>query len=397
MLRAARNRRAAERARVRILFATSIRSWGGGEEWMLSAAAGLARRGHEVSLAAPGESSILARAREASLPTLAAPFRADADLLSFFRIHRHCRRHRVEAMILNMDRVLRVGGTAAKLAGVPVILPRRGSEFPLKDGALYRLTYRHVATGMIVNSRATAETLVRRIHWRPAGTVHVLPNGVDLSRFERPRPRAETRVALRIPAEAPVLMALGELTDRKNVALLLAAAPRLVAAFRGLRILVAGEGKEEARLREQARALGVEKSVTFLGFRRDVPDLLAAADVLVHPARVEGFGYAVAEAMAAGLPVVATNASSLPELVDAGRTGALFPPEDADALAEAVAAYLADPELRARHGRAGREKAKREFSSERRREELEGILTSSLAASPARMPPAAAPPRGSGR
>jgi len=368
-------------ARVRILFATSIRSWGGGEEWMLSAATGLTRRGHEISLAAPGDSAILERAREAALATLAVPFRADADLLSFGRIHGHCRRRGIEAMVLNMDRVLRVGGTAAKLAGVPVILPRRGSEFPLKDGALYRFTYRRVATGMIVNSRATAETLCRRIDWRPAGTVHVLPNGVDLARFAGARPRAETRSVLGIPEEAPVLIAVGELTDRKNHALLLAAAPGLAASFPDLRILIAGEGKEEPRLRAQAAASGLEEAVSFLGFRRDVPDLLAAADVLVHPARVEGFGYAVAEAMAAGLPVVATDASSLPELVDAGRTGVLFPPEDAGALAEAVAAYLADPELRARHGAAGREKAEREFSLERRLEELEEILTSARAAS----------------
>ena len=84
-----------------------------------------------------------------------ARFRADFDPTSFSAVHRLARTWRPHAMVLNMDRVLRVGGLAARWAGVPVVLPRRGSEFPLKDGWLYRYTYRRVATGMIVNSQAT--------------------------------------------------------------------------------------------------------------------------------------------------------------------------------------------------------------------------------------------------
>jgi glycosyltransferase involved in cell wall biosynthesis len=364
---------------VRILFATSIRTWGGGEEWMLGTARGLARRGHEVALAAPGRSAIALRAGAAGLPVVRCPFLADADVVSFARVHLHCRACRVEVMCLNMDRVLRVGGLAAKLAGVPVILPRRGSEFALKGGALYRFTWRRVATGVLVNSRATAGTLCRDIDWRPAGTVHVLPNGVDLARFERARPRAESRRELGIPADAPVLLVVGELTGRKDAMLLVERAPSLAARFPGLVILLAGAGREEERLRGRAAALGVSAAVRVLGFRDDVPDLLAAADVLVHPARVEGFGYAVAEAMAAGVPVVATDASSLPELVDDERTGLLFPSGDGAAMERAVARYLADPDLRARHGAAGREKAHAEFDFERRLAELENVFARELA------------------
>lgn len=365
---------------MRILFATSIRTWGGGEEWMVSAAAGLAKRGHEVSLASPEGSAVDARGREAGLHCFEVPFRSDADVLSFARVHRHCVHRRIEALCLNMDRVLRVGGTAARLAGVPVILPRRGSEFPLKDGTLYRWTYRHVATGVIVNSLATAETLVRNIAWRPAGSVHVLPNGLDVDRFAGARPREDTRAELGIPSDAPVIVLVGELTRRKNAALLIRVLPGLLRHHPGLRVILAGAGREEAALRQRLRRDGLEDAVQLLGFRRDVPDLLAASDLLVHPARVEGFGYAVAEAMAAGLPVVATDASSLPEVVKRGETGLLFPRDDAGALELAVATYLDDPELRQRHGAAGRERARREFSIERRLDELEALLRGELAA-----------------
>jgi glycosyltransferase involved in cell wall biosynthesis len=363
-----------------VLFATSIKTWGGGEEWMLSQARGLAERGHAITLAARPGSAILVRAREVGIPLLPVAFRSDADLGSLLRVYRFCRRTRVDAICLNMDRVLRIAGVAAKLAGVRAILPRRGSEFPLKGGLLYRWTYQRVATGMIVNSRATAEALCRRIAWRPRGKLHVLLNGVQLSRFADPRPRRETRKSLDLSEDSLVVIVVGELTSRKNAALLLQAAPQLRRRFPTLRILLVGEGEEEERLRHQAAELAVASSVRFLGFRRDVPDLLAASDLLVHPARVEGFGYAVVEAMAAGLPVVATNASSLPEIVAPDVTGLLFPLDDREALERAVGVYLEDTERRARDGQAGRERARRRFSFERRLEELELILTQEVGA-----------------
>jgi glycosyltransferase involved in cell wall biosynthesis len=341
---------------------------------MLSQAAGLGARGHAVALAAKPGSAVLERAADAGLPTLPVAFRSDADLPSFLAVHRFCRRSRPDALCLNMDRVLRVAGPAAKLAGVRVILPRRGSEFALKDGPLYRWTYRRIATGMIVNSEATARTLLRDVRWRPAGRLHVLPNGVDVARFENARAREAVREELGLPREALAVAVVGELTSRKNAALLLEAVPALLRRFPLLHVLLAGEGREREPLARRADELGIAPRVRFLGFRRDVPDLLAASDLLVHPARVEGFGYAVVEAMAAGLPVVATNASSLPELVDPGVTGLLVPPGDREALERAVASYLGDPELRRRAGRAGRERARREFSLERRLEELERIL-----------------------
>jgi glycosyltransferase involved in cell wall biosynthesis len=359
---------------VRVLLATSIKTWGGGEEWMLSAAAGLSRLGHDVTLAARKGSAILERAAEAKISRVEVSFRSDLDLESFLRIYRTCRTRKIEAACLNMDRVLRVAGTAARLAGTKAVLIRRGSEFPLKNGLLYRFTYRHVATGVIVNSRATERALCRNLSWKPAGGIHLLPNGIDVERFARASSRSDTRRSLGVAEDAPLLIIVGELTGRKNVAEVVALLPELTEQFPDLTLLLAGEGEERKPLEALARSLGVERHVRFLGFRRDVPDLLAASDLLVHPARVEGFGYAVGEAMASGLPVVATKASSLPEIVEDGETGSLFPAGDRQTLAKLVRAYLEDPSRRAREGAAGRARVRREFSWERRLVELEDLL-----------------------
>ncbi len=359
---------------MRLLFATSIKTWGGGEKWMLDAATGLAARDHAVTIAARPGSAIHERAIEAGVTVLPVPFRGDLDAVSFGRVWRWCRVHRPDALVLNMDRVLRTAGTAARAAGVRVVLPRRGSEFPLKDGLLYRWTYRRVATGVIVNSQATARSLVSRIDWRPAGRIRVLPNGIDPARFRSVRPRAEVREELGVAQDAPVLIVVGELTTRKNAMLLVEILPRLLEAHPGLVVLLVGEGVERGPLEQRAGELGITDRVRLLGFRRDIPDLLGAADLLVHPARIEGFGYAVVEAMAAGLPVVATDASSLPEIVDDGRTGRLFPLDDGAALERAIREYLDDPDRRARDGAAGCERATHEFSAERRLAELDALL-----------------------
>jgi glycosyltransferase involved in cell wall biosynthesis len=357
---------------MRILFATSIKSWGGGEEWMLSAARGLAERGHQVALAARPGSAIDARASGSAIERVDVPFARDFDPASMRIVHAFCRSWRPDLLCLNMDRTLRTAGVAARLAGVRSVIPRRGSEFPLKDGWIYRWTYQRVATSMIVNSRATERALLQGVTWRPAGRIHVLLNGVDARRFDRPRPRAEIRAALGVPGEAFLIATIGELTTRKNPALLVRALRRPGAP--PAHAIFAGEGPERERIVEEARAAGIDGRVHVLGFRDDVPDLLGASDLLVHVAHVEGFGYAIAEAMMAGIPTVASRVSSIPEIVEDGVTGILVPPDDADALARAIDAYARDPERRRRDGAAGRARAHAEFDLERRTDELEAIF-----------------------
>jgi glycosyltransferase involved in cell wall biosynthesis len=359
---------------MKVLFATSIKSWGGGEQWMLSACCGMRERGHDVTLAARPGSAIAARAQRSGIPLIAIPFRYDFDLASFWNVFRFCAANRPDVLCVNMDRALRVAGSAARAAGVRCVIPRRGSEFPLKGGIVYRWSYRQIATAMIVNSQATARTLLRKISWRPAGRLHVLPNGVDLSRFENARPREQVREELNLPPHALTLLSIGELTSRKNPLALLHAMADLVPRYPHLCALLVGEGPLRHELQREAARAGLSDHLRLLGFRNDIPDLLHAGDVLVHTARVEGFGYVIAEAMAAALPVVATRSSSIPEIVDDGKTGILFDPEDHAALLSAIETYAADPVRRRRDGSAGLLRARAEFDLQRRLDELEAIF-----------------------
>lgn len=196
--------------------------------------------------------------------------------------------------------------------------------------------------------------------------LRVIENGIDLARFAPPpepdRARREARAALGLPADAPIVGAVGRLDRQKGLDVLLEAFARLAPLHPSAVLALAGGGPEEEALRGLARARRLEARVRFLGHRRDVPAVLAALDVFCMPSRWEGFGLALAEALACGKPVVASAVDSLPEVL--GEAGLLVPPERPLALADALGALLGDPPRRASLARAARVRAER-FSVER--------------------------------
>ncbi len=149
-------------------------------------------------------------------------------------------------------------------------------------------------------------------------------------------------------------------------------------AIPGAVLLVLGEGPDRAELTGLAAELGVGDRLLLPGRVGDVAALYRRADLVVHPARWEGFGLAMLEAMLAAKPVVAARAGSAPELVDHDRTGLLVPVDDSDALAAAVSSLLADPARAAAMGEAGRRRAHEEFSVARMADRTAAVYGESL-------------------
>jgi glycosyltransferase involved in cell wall biosynthesis len=172
------------------------------------------------------------------------------------------------------------------------------------------------------------------------------------------RTAVAARRALGLADEAPVVGSVANFEAKKDHDTLLRAVARLRGDRPGLRCVLAGFGPMETRIRQRVAALGLQETVLFAGSRDDVPALLPAFDVFVHTPRFEGFGLAPLEAMAAGVPVVATAVDGVPELVGE-QAGTLVTPGDDRAVAGAVARLLADPGLRRRMGAAGVERSRR--------------------------------------
>jgi glycosyltransferase involved in cell wall biosynthesis len=149
-------------------------------------------------------------------------------------------------------------------------------------------------------------------------------------------------------------------------------------AGRPVRLLVAGTGSLQQSYKAMVHDLGVADMVTFLGFRRDIADLIAAADALVLASVAEAFGFVLTEALYLGTPVVATRAGGIPEIVDDGVDGLLVPPADAEGLATAIVRLVQDDQLRRRIAGAGREKVPARFAFERMVRQYEQVYEECL-------------------
>jgi glycosyltransferase involved in cell wall biosynthesis len=257
------------------------------------------------------------------------------------------------------------------LAGRPVVAHVRELGEAWLD-RLIRAVIRHVATRIVAISRAVERQIGAR-----RGQCVQIHDGIDLSEYEGLPGKAEARAQVGISPERKLVLCVGRLEPWKGQHVLVAAAPRILAACPACEIWIVGgpavnKPEYEKRCRARAAALGVAERVRFTGVRQDIPLLMAAADVLVLPTcTAEPFGRTVVEAMAAGCPVVATAAGGP---LDTVADGFLVAPDDAEALAEKVTAILNDAVLAARFGAAGRIRARTLFSLERHVERMTTLL-----------------------
>lgn len=185
----------------------------------------------------------------------------------------------------------------------------------------------------------------------PAKSISVIYNGIDIAPFRKTEVWDEDRARLHaewgIAADEYVYGSVARLVPVKGLSYLLEAFSRISKEEepgKKLRLVLVGDGPEREPLQEKARSLGVEQQVTFAGFRRDIPACLHAFDAFVHSSIYEGLGYTIIEAMAAGIPVVATNVGGVKEFVKPGSTGLLVEPANEALLADAMKTIAASPE-----------------------------------------------------
>ncbi len=232
-----------------------------------------------------------------------------------------------------------------RLRGRPYLITRRVPNTP-KTGRWTRMVYRHAARVVAISTAVSDALRAWETRVKP---VRIL----DAASLQTPDP---LRVAaLRAAHPGPLRIGqVGALVDHHKGQRVLFEALRLTPALAQCPVLLIGAGEDEAALRREAHDL---PQVVFTGFVDNVADHLAALDLFVFPSREEGLGSVLIDAMAQGLPIVASRVGGIPELIEDGQTGLLVPPGDASALAAALTCLMADAELRARLGAAARQAA----------------------------------------
>lgn len=272
----------------------------------------------------------------------------------------------------------------ARLAGVPV---RIHGEHGLDMSDLHASKWKYrllrklhapFVTHYIAVSGQLAQYLERKVGIAP-GRITQIPNGVDAERFAPPASKRDRRRAVLpgVPDDAVLVGSVGRLEGVKDPLNLVAAIGALYERHPHLRervrLVMVGDGSLRQAVEAHARGAGFADRLLLTGTRDDVPDVLRALDLFVSPSLAEGFSNTILEAMACGLPVVATRVGENAALVVDGETGRLVPPADPAALGEAIAEYCREPERMASHGAAGRRRVEHHYTIERMVSEYESI------------------------
>lgn len=325
------------------------------------------------------------RIRTVPIPRTIRPL---ADARAIWALYRFIRAERFALVHTQTSKGGFVGRVAAHLAGVPVII-HTAHAFPFHAYLhpialrLYVLLERWAARWadlILVDTEAVrAEGLRHRV--APPEKLCTMPMGIDLEHFAPNR--ADGAAARREWGIAPddlVVGTVARLVPDKGLECFLQAAARVSRAQPRARFLIVGGGPLRAALDQQARELGIDARVVFAGVRSDIPRQVAAMDLFVLPTKREGFGVVFAEAMAMGKPVVGSDIGPVREVVGAGETGVLLPPNDPDAFAEGILTLLADAPRRRAMGIAGRHRVEQRFDQRRIFERTEAEYRRLLAA-----------------
>ncbi len=267
-----------------------------------------------------------------------------------------------------------IGGITAKIAGVKIVTHCRDGLRNNLIGNILKLVYLHLTDRVIVVSEKTAEFL-RTCKTTSNGKVKTIYNGVDLKIFNPDRVDKAVRKELKISNNYIILGIVGVLEKYKGHVHLFEAMEKLKSdGMHNLKCIVVGKGREIDNLSKFVKDKSLSENILFLGYRKDIPTLLKAIDILVIPSiEQEAFPRVAIEAMAMKVPVVCSDYGGLPEAVIDGKTGIVVPTENTDALCKAIKYLIVHPEVRKVMGEAGRKRVEERFSIEinvRKTEEL---------------------------
>ena len=318
----------------------------------------LHRSGHYSVVASDPRGVLYARLREAGLPVHPLQVRNDLDFWAAFQLRQLVQKNNYDLVHFH---TARAHALSPWLYGLKVKrLVTRRMDYPLRARATTRFLYLSCVDMIVAISRGVHTALTKG--GIPPGKLRLIQSGVDTMRFA-PSPTARECLRSRygIETQIPLVVSVGALVERKGHNLLLTAAHCLKKKGHHLRYLLCGEGPLRTILERQVRVLGMIQDIQFVGFDPNVPALLAAADFFVHVPHYEGLGVAVMEALAAGLPTIASWVGGIPELIEDGKTGILIPPQDAETLSTSLIRLLTNQSLARQLGIAGQKFVRKHF------------------------------------
>lgn len=352
---------------IRVLVTLSSLQVGGAERNVVSLLPHLRREGIDVSLctlSARFDSYLASIVQAENMPRLDLGARRLLDPVAFTRFLSVVREKSIDIIHAEDQYATIFGALAARLTKARLICTRHNvveEEGKLRESIRNRLQIRAANTSVrcIAVSDAVAEAY-HELSGMPRDRIVTIYNGIDLSPFEAPPTRKQTRSDLGWAEDEQIIIFVAVVRADKGHDILFRAYPEIRASIPKTRLVLVGDGPHLAIRRREAQEFG--DHVQFLGHRDDVPNLLAAADLFVSPSRNEGLPTVLIEAGAAGLPVVATDVGGTREIVENDVTGFIVPPESPESLARAVIDALNGLPMKKRLGDAAVRRIQNNFT-----------------------------------
>lgn len=349
---------------LKILKVSESHGWSGGAAQLLALSRGLRSQGCSIKVACPPGGELWKRLEAEGFDLFPfTPFQ-DYDLLEAWQFSRWLQREKPDLVHAHHSRAHVIALAAGYLGRrpPPLVVTRRVSfRIPRNPFSRFKYLNRRVS-GYIAVAQSIKERLLEA--GVPPHKIEMIPSGTDFSEF-KPRPRDAGIVSELHLGDLPVIGKIGHHGSWKGQNLVLEAAAEVLKRRSAIFVFI-GRGIDGPELRERARQLDIEDHVRLVGFRRDIPRFLSCMTICVNAAlEGEGISGALREALAMGIPVVASDVGGNRELVKGGRTGELFPAGDAQALASRILSLLETPARARRLAELGRRSVLQDFSIKR--------------------------------
>ncbi len=345
-----------------VLHLNDADGWRGGERQTLLLCEGLLRRGHRPIICGPSGGELVRRAKLSGLETVAFPFLSEWDAFSISRLRRFIRKIRPHVVHTHTGHTHTIGlGAAYGIPDTRLVVSRR-VDFHIGKGLFGKLKYhsKHIKKFIAISEAVRGVLLSDGI---PEEKIGLAFSGIALDKFKHEKPIPDFHDKFGLPSQALVGGCVAALADHKAHEVLIQAARIACRIVPHLHFLLIGEGERKTALMNLASRLSIRGNIHFAGFRTDVGRLMKSMDFFVLTSRTEGLGTAILDAMACGLPIVATRAGGIPEMVSDRIDGLLAPVNDTRILADNMVEIANNQKLRSKLGKNAATSVKR-FSIE---------------------------------
>lgn len=362
-----------------IVHTESSLGWGGQELRVFVELRWMADQGHSVWLIAPEQSRIYQECVKVGIPAIAFGFRRIDWAAGLCRLVSFFRRNRIQIVNTHSSRDGWLAGVAARLAGVPFIIRSRHIEVEYHNRFLTSVAFEAIPHYVLTTSQKIVDRLVSEQGINPK-RIECLPTGVDMTRFF-PRPGALLQKELGLPQSTPLIGMISVLRSWKGHADFINAAKLVLeqSLTSQAHFIIAGDGPGRDDIAKKIEKAEMTDRIHLLGFRADVPEVLASLAALVLPSTAhEGVPQIILQAQAMGRPVIGTRVGGIPEVIRNGETGWLVPAKNPAALSVAMARVLQNPTAAEAVGQRALEHVRAHHSLDAMGEHLERLYATYL-------------------